>query len=127
MKSHTLRGCEILNNIKGAWDKEYSKYSYEICRYHHERYDGRGYPDGLEGDEIPISAQLVSVADVYDALVNERVYKDAFPKDKAFQMITQGECGVFSPKLLEAFRNVRREFEDLVEKQAAAAAAAANA
>jgi putative two-component system response regulator len=118
MKSHTLRGCEILNNIKGAWDQEYNKYSYEICRYHHERYDGRGYPDGLKKDEIPISAQLVSIADVYDALVNERVYKDAFPKDKAFQMIIQGECGVFSPKLLEAFRNVRQEFESLAEQQA---------
>jgi putative two-component system response regulator len=102
---------------------EYSRYSYEICRYHHERYDGRGYPDGLKGDDIPISAQLVSVADVYDALVNERVYKDAIPKDQAFQMITQGECGVFSPKLLEAFRKVRREFESLVEKQAAEASA----
>jgi putative two-component system response regulator len=124
MKSHTLRGCEILNNIKGAWDKEYSKYSYEICRYHHERYDGRGYPDGLKGDDIPISAQLVSIADVYDALVNERVYKDAIPKEQAFRMITQGECGVFSPKLLEAFRNVRHEFEELVSKQAAEAAAA---
>jgi putative two-component system response regulator len=123
MKSHTLRGCEILNQIKGAWDQEYSKYSYEICRYHHERYDGRGYPDGLKGDDIPISAQLVSIADVYDALVNERVYKDAFSKDQAFQMITQGECGVFSPKLLEAFRKVRREFEELVEKQAAASKA----
>jgi putative two-component system response regulator len=122
MKSHTLRGCEILNQIKGAWDQEYSKYSYEICRYHHERYDGRGYPDGLKGDDIPISAQLVSIADVYDALVNERVYKDAFSKDQAFQMITQGECGVFSPKLLEAFRKVRHEFESLVEKQAAAKA-----
>jgi putative two-component system response regulator len=121
MKSHTLRGCEILKNIKGVWDQEYSRYSYEICRYHHERYDGRGYPDGLKEDQIPISAQLVSIADVYDALVNERVYKDAYPKDKAFQMITQGECGVFSPKLLEAFRNVRQEFEELVEKQAAAA------
>jgi putative two-component system response regulator len=116
MKSHTTRGCEVLNNIKGAWDEEYGKYSYEICRHHHERYDGRGYPDGLRADEIPISAQLVSIADVYDALVNERVYKDAIPLDKAFQMIMQGECGVFSPKLLEAFRKVRRQFEALKEK-----------
>jgi putative two-component system response regulator len=114
MKSHTTRGCEILNNISGAWDEEYGKYSYEICRHHHERYDGKGYPDGLKGDEIPISAQLVSIADVYDALVNERVYKDAFTREKAFQMIVQGECGVFSPKLLEAFRKVRKQFEALV-------------
>lgn len=111
MKSHTTRGCEILNNIKDAWDDEYGSYSYEICRHHHERYNGKGYPDGLVGDEIPISAQLVSIADVYDALVNVRVYKDAYAKDKAFQMIIQGECGVFSPKLLEAFRKVRKDFE----------------
>lgn len=116
MKSHTTRGCEILNNIKGAWDEEYGRFSYEICRHHHERYDGRGYPDGLSGDEIPISAQLVSIADVYDALVNERVYKDAFPKDKSFQMIIQGECGVFSPKLLEGFRKCREEFEALTDR-----------
>lgn len=117
MKQHTTKGCDILNNIKGAWSEEYGKYSYEICRYHHERFNGKGYPDGLSGDEIPISAQLVSVADVYDALVNERVYKDAYPKDEAFRMIMNGECGVFSPKLLEAFQNVRKEFEDLTNVQ----------
>jgi len=114
MKSHTTRGCEILKNIKNAWDEEYGAVSYEICRYHHERYDGRGYPDGLKGDQIPISAQIVSVADVYDALVNERVYKSAFSKEQAFQMIATGECGVFSPKILDCFWNVRKEFEQCV-------------
>jgi putative two-component system response regulator len=117
MKSHTTRGCEILNNINGAWDQEYGECSYEICRHHHERYNGKGYPDGISGDNIPISAQLVSVADVYDALVNERVYKDAIPPDKAFQMILRGECGVFSPKLLETFRRVRKKFEELAESK----------
>lgn len=112
MKSHTTRGCEILSNIENTWDQEYGKYTYEICRYHHERYDGKGYPDGLKGEEIPVSAQIVSIADVYDALVNERVYKSAFAKEKAFQMIVTGECGVFSPKLLDCFWNVRREFEE---------------
>ncbi|MGN0437746.1 MAG: HD domain-containing phosphohydrolase [Lachnospiraceae bacterium] len=115
MKSHTTRGCEILSNIENTWDEEYGKASYEICRYHHERYDGKGYPDGLKGDDIPISAQIVSIADVYDALVNERVYKSAFSKDKAFQMIVTGECGVFSPKILDCFWNVRKEFEELAE------------
>lgn len=115
MKSHTTRGCEILSSIKNAWDEEYGKVSYEICRYHHERYDGKGYPDGLKGDDIPVSAQLVSIADVYDALVNERVYKSAFEKEKAFQMIVAGECGLFSPKLLDCFWNVRKEFEDLAD------------
>ncbi len=111
MKSHTTRGGEILQNIKGTWGKEYDKYCYEICRHHHERYDGKGYPDGLVGEDIPISAQIVSLADVYDALVAERVYKEAFSKDQAFGMIMQGECGVFSPKLLEAFQKARTQME----------------
>lgn len=111
MKSHTICGCEILDGIKNAWSEEYHQVSMEICRHHHERYDGKGYPDGLTGSDIPISAQLVSVADVYDALINERVYKDAFPKDKAFRMIITGECGVFSPILMECFRNVREQIE----------------
>ena len=115
MKTHTVKGCEIVSSIEGVWDEEYAKIGYEISRYHHERYDGRGYPDGLKGEEIPISAQLVSVADVYDALVNERVYKDALPKDKAFEMIVNGECGTFSPKLMVCFRKARDRFESLAE------------
>lgn len=115
MKSHTTRGCEILNSIKGVWDEEYGKISYEICRHHHERYDGKGYPDKLKKDEIPISAQIVSIADVYDALVHERVYKSAYSTEQAFRMILNGECGIFSPKLLECFRHVREKFEALVE------------
>ena len=116
MKSHTTKGCEILDNIEGAWDEKYGKLSYEICRHHHERFDGRGYPDKLKGDEIPISAQIVSVADVYDALVCERVYKSAFSKEQAFHMIIQGECGVFSPKLMECFKKVKPEFEKLSDE-----------
>lgn len=113
MKTHTTRGGEILQNIRNAWDDEYGEISYQICRHHHEKFDGRGYPDGLVGDEIPIAAQIVSIADVYDALVNERVYKDAFPKEEAFRMITEGECGKFNPKLLECFRIARKAFEEL--------------
>lgn len=116
MKSHTTKGCSILNSIQDIWDDEYQKTSYEICRHHHERYDGTGYPDGLKGDEIPISAQIVSIADVYDALVCERCYKDAIPKDKAFHMILNGECGIFSPKLLECFRKSREQFEKLADE-----------
>lgn len=107
---------QILESMKKNWDEDYQKASYEICRSHHERYDGRGYPDGLKEDEIPVSAQLVSVADVYDALINERCYKAAFSKEEAFYMIINGECGVFSPKLMEAFRAVRRQFEEFSEK-----------
>lgn len=113
MKSHASRGAEILQQIEGAWDGEFGKICYDICRHHHERYDGRGYPDALKGDDIPISAQLVSIADVYDALVSERVYKVAYSPERAFHMIVSGECGVFSPKLLECFRNVRKDFEHL--------------
>lgn len=111
MKTHTTKGWELLENIRDIWDEEYHKTSCDICRYHHERYDGRGYPDALKGEEIPISAQIVSVADVYDALVSRRVYKDAYGKDEAFNMILNGECGVFSQKLMECFRNSKEEFE----------------
>lgn len=117
MKTHTTKGSDIINQIEDIWDdEEYRKASYEICRYHHERYDGGGYPDGLKEDEIPISAQLVSVADVYDALVCERVYKSAYQKDKAYQMILNGECGKFSPKLMKCFENAREAFERLADE-----------
>lgn len=116
MKSHTVKGCDILEQIDGAWDDEYAKVSRMICRHHHERYDGKGYPDGLVGEDIPLEAQLVSVADVYDALVSERIYKDAIEKEKAYHMILMGECGVFSPKLMECFRESKEEFETLARK-----------
>lgn len=117
MKLHTTKGCEILDNIQDLWSETYGKTCYEICRHHHERYDGKGYPDGLTGEEIPISAQLVSVADVYDALVSERVYKSAYSLEQAHEMILAGECGVFSPKLMVCFQKVRKKFEVLAEEQ----------
>ncbi|MDE7269542.1 MAG: response regulator [Acetatifactor sp.] len=119
MKSHSVRGCELVENIKDIWEEDYAKLSYDICRYHHERYDGKGYPDGLVGEDIPIAAQIVSVADVYDALVSKRVYKDAYGKEQAFQMIVNGECGAFSPKILKCFRMVRKSFEQLADSQIA--------
>lgn len=115
MKSHTTKGCDMLDNIKGAWDEEYGRITYDICRYHHERYDGKGYPDGLRGEDIPIAAQIVSIADVYDALVSERVYKSAYSKEDAFLMIIRGDCGVFSPRLIECFRETRQQFEILAD------------
>lgn len=117
MKSHTTRGCEILDGIEGIWEEDYRRTSYDICRHHHERYDGRGYPDHLKGEEIPISAQIVSIADVYDALVSERVYKGAFSLEEASRMIIEGECGTFSPKLLESFQNARELFEKFTGKK----------
>lgn len=116
MKTHTILGSEILKSITGAWDEIYGNLSYDICRHHHERYDGKGYPDGLAGDEIPISAQIVSIADVYDALVSVRVYKDARSKDEAFRMIMEGECGTFSPKLLNCFQKSKDAFEKLADE-----------
>lgn len=103
MKQHTTKGCEILQRIPDIMGKGIYNYSYSICRSHHERWDGKGYPDGLKGDEIPIWAQVVSVADVYDTLTAERVYKNAFSHEKAVEMIFDGECGVFNPKVLKAF------------------------
>lgn len=114
MKTHTTRGCEVIDMLADIQQGEYGKVSYEICRHHHERYDGRGYPDGLKGEEIPISAQIVSVADVYDALVNERCYKAAFTTEEAYRMISGGECGTFSPKLMHCFELAREEFEAVV-------------
>lgn len=116
MKTHTTRGCDILKRIQGIWDEDYEKTSHEICRYHHERYDGKGYPEGLCGEDIPISAQLVSLSDVYDALTTERVYKKAYSKEQAFEMIINGECGQFSPKIIDCFKKARKEFEALVDK-----------
>lgn len=110
MKTHTTRGCEILENIHHTQeDKEFYTYCYEICRYHHEKYDGKGYPDGLSGDKIPIWAQATSLADVYDALTSPRVYKEAYGHQKAVNMIVGGECGVFNPKLIECFMNIKSD------------------
>lgn len=113
LRSHTLRGSELLEDFRNVWSEEYLKIAQEICRSHHERYDGKGYPDGLVGDEIPISAQIVSIVDVYDAMTNERFYKGALAIERVFYMITNGECGIFSPKLLEAFRKVKPKFEEM--------------
>lgn len=103
MKKHTIYGCEMLESIPFFQDEEIYRYAYEICRHHHERWNGKGYPDGLQGNEISIWAQVVSLADVYDALVSKRVYKEPYPREKAVDMILNGECGVFNPALLQAF------------------------
>jgi putative two-component system response regulator len=110
MKQHTVKGCEILESMpQGMMDEDVYNYSYDICRHHHERWDGRGYPDGLAGDAISIWAQAVSMADVYDALISPRVYKSAFDHDTAVRMICNGECGVFNPKVLDAFNSIREQ------------------
>ncbi|WP_300414443.1 diguanylate cyclase [uncultured Oscillibacter sp.] len=106
MKTHSMIGAEMLENLPIHQDAPLVKVAYDICRWHHERWDGRGYPDGLKGDEIPISAQIVALADVYDALTSKRCYKDSFSHEKAVQMILDGQCGAFNPLLIECLQEL---------------------
>ena len=115
MKAHTLIGAQMLDNLDMYRNEKLLKLAYEICRWHHERYDGKGYPDGLVGEEIPISAQVVSLADVYDALVSERVYKKAFSHEKALEMIRNGECGTFNPLLLQCMTEAQDKLKTMME------------
>ena len=107
MKTHTVIGARMLDDLDAYKGEKLLETAWQICRWHHERYDGNGYPDGLKGDDIPISAQVVSVADVYDALTSNRVYKRAFSHEKAMQMILDGECGQFNPVLLQCLVNIQ--------------------
>ena len=113
IQTHSMLGAKMLHDLDGFAEQPLLQTAYEIARWHHERWDGRGYPDGLKGDEIPISAQLVSLADVYDALTSERCYKKAFSHEKAVQMILNGECGAFNPLLLQCLTDIQ---DDLKEK-----------
>lgn len=107
MKTHTLIGATMLKHMTVYQNEAIVKIACQICRWHHERYDGMGYPDGLKGEEIPIVAQVVSIVDVYDALVSPRVYKNAYSHDVAMRMILDGECGVFNPLLLECLEEIQ--------------------
>lgn len=117
MKTHTIQGAELLNKIPQLKEHEAYLYAYDIARHHHERWDGKGYPDGLKGEEISIWAQIVSIADVYDALSCKRVYKDAFSRDKVIDMIRTGQCGTFGPKLLECFFSVEDKLSEMYKKE----------
>ena len=101
MKRHSAIGADMISSLTNYQDEPLVKVAYQICRWHHERYDGKGYPDGLKGDEIPIAAQIIAIADVYDALTSVRVYKPAHSHEKAMQMILDGECGAFNPLILD--------------------------
>lgn len=107
MKQHTILGVKMLEQIEQLKDLPFYEFARTIAHYHHERWDGRGYPAGLKGDEIPVCAQIVSLADVYDALVSKRVYKGALGHDEAVKMIKEGKCGLFNPRLLECFDRVQ--------------------
>lgn len=115
MKTHTTIGCEVLEKFRENQTGEFYQYCYDICRYHHERWDGNGYPDHLAGEEIPISAHIVAIADVYDALVSPRVYKSMYANNIAYNMIMNGECGQFSPDVLECFALAKEDFFNIVE------------
>lgn len=119
MKTHSMQGAQMLEKVTQYKDEPLIKTAYEIARWHHERWDGRGYPDGLKGEEIPISAQVVSVADVYDALTSERVYKKAFSHEKALEMILNGECGAFNPILLDCLRECAPQLKELLNREPA--------
>lgn len=107
LQSHTTKGSEMVQEMADIQDEEYLKVCYDICRYHHEKYDGRGYPDGLKGEEIPIAAQIVGLADTYDKLTSDNIRRRAYGNKEAVQMILDGECGEFSPKLMACFAEIK--------------------
>lgn len=117
MKTHAAIGAQMLENLNQYKDDALMQTAKAICHYHHERWDGRGYPEGLKGDQIPIEAQVVSVADVYDALTSERVYKKAIPHEKAMRMIADGECGAFNPLLMECLVDVGDRIKDDIGRE----------
>ena len=118
IKTHSMLGAEMLHQLENFNEQPLLQTAYEIARWHHERWDGRGYPDGLKGDEIPISAQLVALADVYDALTSERCYKKAFSHEKAVQMILNGECGAFNPLLLQCLTDMQTDLKVQLQQRA---------
>ena len=119
IKTHSIIGAEMLQDLHNTHNYPLFDKAYEICRWHHERYDGKGYPDGLKGEEIPISAQVTSLADVYDALTSNRCYKKAFSHEKAMEMIPDGQCGAFNPVLLQCLKDCEKqilaEFSDSID------------
>jgi len=117
MKTHSELGAAIIRDLHFLQDHPLVHTAWEICRWHHERWDGKGYPDRLKGEEIPISAQVVSIVDVYDALTSERCYKKAFDHDTAIQMIVDGQCGQFNPILLKCLKKLSPQFSKMLDKE----------
>lgn len=116
MKEHTIKGEQLLMNFGLDRSHKFFNYAFDICKYHHERWDGNGYPDHLKGEQIPVAAQIYSLIDVYNALIAERVYKAAIPYEKALTMIREGQCGVFPPKVIEAFNACEEKSRNYLEK-----------
>ena len=118
VKSHTTKGCEVLDSMKEFQSEKMYHYSWEICRYHHERYDGSGYPEKLKGENIPFSAQIVSIADAFDALMTNTTYRKALDFEKAYTMVIEGECGMFSPLITQCFKMNKDKIEEVAIKYA---------
>lgn len=116
LKSHTTKGCEIVEAVKEYVEDTYYNYCYEIIRHHHEKYNGAGYPDGLEGDAIPISAQIVSIADYFDTLISDDIKTTPIPIEKAEKLILEDQYGFFSPKILECFKMALPQLEEIVNQ-----------
>ncbi|MCM1180534.1 MAG: response regulator [Clostridium sp.] len=114
MKQHTVKGSDIIKVMLEFEEGLFYRISYNVCRYHHERYDGTGYPEGLSGDKIPVEAQLVSLADMYDALVNVAVNKERYPADRAVRMLLEGTCGELAPRMKECLMAAKQELEEFV-------------
>ena len=114
MKTHSEKGFELLKEAPKAWGEDLIRISKEICLYHHEKYDGAGYPGGLAGEEIPIWAQIVSLADCYEALTSDRTYKKARSPETAYNMIMNGQCGAFSNEMLQSLTRVKDQFAQMV-------------
>lgn len=121
MKEHTINGDKLLTQIEQLRDLPYYEYAKTIARNHHERWDGKGYPDKLQGNDIPLCAQIVSIADVYDALVSTRVYKPPFTHVQTVKMICDGQCGAFNPLLLEYFKMIEPKIKQLYQQKGALA------
>ena len=117
MKTHSELGADMIRDMHFPKDNSLVRASWEICRWHHERWDGKGYPDGLKGEEIPICAQVVSIVDVYDALTSDRCYKKAFAHDTAIQMILDGQCGQFNPILLKCLKELSTQLSKMSGKE----------
>ncbi len=117
IKTHTTIGADMLSKLDNFCEEPLLQTAYSIARWHHERWDGRGYPDGLKGNEIPIEAQVVALADVYDALTSDRCYKKACPHEQAVEMILNGECGAFNPMLLECFVEIEDDLKRELEEE----------
>jgi putative two-component system response regulator len=116
MKTHTIKGAKIVDQLEWIQSGDIHRVSIDICLYHHEKYDGKGYPEGLKGEEIPISAQIVSIADCFDALTSVRCYKPPYTTDQAYAMIQEGQCGALSPQMLKCLTLCLPEFKQIHEQ-----------